>query len=453
MIDYLIIGNGVAGIKAAETIRNYDKTGSINIISDEEHNFYYRPQLPRFIANKVEERALFGKSEQFYKDNNIARTLSRRVVKVLTEKDQVILDNGEMKGYRRLLLATGGSIRQKEYPGSDKTKDIIGLKTIKDAKIIKDKIKDSKQALVVGDSFLATYMVEALKEAGLSVTYIIRSSRIFPDLIDADASKILEMRLQLKGVRILKGTDIKEIVLHKGAIRGVHTIDHMFIECQVVGIADGLRPNIGSIVDSAINIDNGIVVDDGMRTNIPNVFAAGDVTQFNDGHSEMPHINVRWLKAWKQGIVAGKNMAGMDEKYDDLASFASTQIYSIDLASLGISNPVNGKYKIIRGEYPHPETDVYKKLVLEDDRIVGGLLVGDVQEATALMKAIVWKKKIDEVDKRLIKQMFDLNYRISPYHGIICPVCKLQIALDANVKEGDIINCPACGIEIRVKDI
>lgn len=453
MIDYLIIGNGVAGIKSAETIRGYDKTGSIHIISDEEYNFYYRPQLPKFIANKVGEMALFGKNEQFYKDNNITQTLARRVVKVLTEKNQLILDNGEIKGYRRLLLAPGGSIRQKEYPGSDKTKDIIGLKTIKDAKIIKDKIKDSKQALVVGDSFLATYLVEALKESGLSVTYIIRGSRLFPDLIDPDASKILEMRFQLKGVRILKGTDIKEIVVHKGAIRAVHTTDNVFVECQLVGIAYGLRPNIGFMVDSSINIDNGIVVDDRMRTNIPNVFAAGDAAQFNDSHSEMPRINIRWLKAWRQGIVAGKNMVGMDEKYDDLACFASTQIYGIDIASLGISNPGNGRYKIIRGEYPHPETDVYKKLVLEDDRIVGALLVGDVQEATVLMKAIVLKKRIDEVDKTLIKQMFDLNYRISPHHGIICPVCKLQISLDANVKEGDIINCPACGIEIRVKKI
>ncbi len=105
----------------------------------------------------------------------------------------------------------------------------------------------------------------------------------------------------------------------------------------------------------------------------------------------------------------------------------------------------------MRGDYPSPEIDVYKKLVLENDVVVGALLIGNVLEASALMKAILEGKTVPEIDKDLIKQMFDLNYRISPYHGVVCPVCKLQISLDADAKKGSVINCPACGIEIKVK--
>lgn len=450
MIDYLIIGNGVAGKKALETIRSIDKSGSITIISEEKHHFYYRPQLPEFVAGKVEEISLFAKQGDLYKDNNVKLLLGVRAAKIFPYKNQVALDNGDNIEYRKLLLAPGGRLRQRKYPGSEKTEDVVGLKTFNDAVFIKNKSKDAEHAVVVGESFLATYLVKALNESGLSVTYIIRKDRLFPDLMDSDASKVLELRLQLKGINLLKGIDIKEIAVRNGLIYGVKTTDGKFIECQLVGVADGLKPDIEFVRERGIAAGEGIFVDKKMQTNIPNIFAAGDaVTQLNSGYSDMPQINIRWLKAWKQGIVAGKNMADVNETYDDLECFASTQVYDIDLVSIGISNPINGKYKIMRGEYPHPDIDVYKKLVLDNEKIVGALLVGNVREASALMKAIMEEKVISEIDKTLIKQMFDMNYRLSPYHGIICPVCKLEISLDPNLKEGDMLNCPACGIEIR----
>lgn len=453
MIDYLIVGNGVAGKKAAETIREVDNDGSITIVSEENHLFYYRPQLPRFVANKIKERTLYAKSADFYSGKNIDLKLGAIVTNISTLKNQVTLDNGDIIEYKKLLLAPGGRLVQKNYPGSEKTDDVIGLKTIDDAIFVKEKITNAKHAIVVGDSFLSIFLVEALKESGLSVTYIIRDDRLFPDFIDIDASKIIEAKLQQKGIDLLKGTDIKEIDVRKGAIYGVHTTNDKFIECQLVGVAEGLKPDINFLEESGIASGNGIFVDNQMKTNVPNVFAAGDAAmQLNSGHTDTPQINIRWLKAWKQGIVAGQNMAGGKSTFNDIECFASTQIYKIDMVSIGVSNPVNGKYKIMRGDYPHPEIDVYKKLVLEDDVVVGALLVGNVQEASAIMKAILEGRKIGEIDKSLLKQMFDLNYRISPHHGIICPVCKLQISLDPDVKEGDTINCPACGIEIKVKN-
>ena len=451
MTDYLIIGNGVAGKKAMETIRNIDNSGSITVVSEEQHHFYYRPQLPEFVADKVKERALFARQGDFYEKNNIETILGVKATKVFPHKNLVELSNGNSIEYKKLLLAPGGRLKQAKYPGFDKTSDVIGLKTFNDAISIKSKINDVKHAIVVGESFLATYLVKALNERGVSVTYIIRKDRLFPELIDEDASKILELRLQLKGIKLLKGVDIKEIAVRNGSIYGIKTTDDKFIECQLVGIADGLKPDIDFIKERGIAAGEGIFVDKSMRTNVENIFAAGDAAvQLNSGNTDMPQINIRWLKAWKQGIIAGKNMAGENAVYDDIECFASTQIYDIDFVSIGISNPINGKYKIMRGEYPHPEIDVYKKLVLSDDKVVGALLVGSVREASALMKVIIEEKMISEVDNTLLKQMFDMNYRLSPHRGIICPVCKLEILLDPNLKEGDVLNCPACGIEIKL---
>ena len=451
MIDYLIIGNGVAGKKALETIRGIDKSGTITVVSDENHHFYYRPQLPEFIADKIEERSLFANAEDFYKKNNVETLFGVKATSVSPHKNQVVLENGNVLEYKKLLLAPGGRLKQKKYPGAEKTEDVIGLKTLNDAIAIKNKIKETKQVVIVGDSFFAAHLVKSFNERGVAVTYIMREGRLFPEIIDADASKVLEIRLQTKGIKLLKNIDIKEIAVRKGLIYGVKTTDDKFIECQLVGIADGLKPDIEFIKDRGIATGEGIFVDRNMRTNCTDIFAAGDAALLlNSGYSDMPQINIRWLKAWKQGIVSGRNMVGEDAVYDDVECYASTQVYDTDLVSIGISNPMNGKYKIMRGEYPHPDIDVYKKLVLFNEKIVGALLVGDVREASAIMKAIIEEKMVSEIDKKLLKQMFDMNYRLSPYRGIICPVCKLEILLDPNLKEGDMLNCPACGIDIKL---
>jgi hypothetical protein len=106
----------------------------------------------------------------------------------------------------------------------------------------------------------------------------------------------------------------------------------------------------------------------------------------------------------------------------------------------------------MRGEFPHPEIDVYKKLVLKDDVVVGALFVGNVLEAGEITKAIKNRKTYSEIDASLLKQMFDLNSRVSPFHGFLCPVCKLELPISQDAKAGDKITCPACGIELNVTE-
>jgi nitrite reductase (NADH) large subunit len=190
-----------------------------------------------------------------------------------------------------------------------------------------------------------------------------------------------------------------------------------------------------------------------MRTNVDNIYAAGDVAQLSNSIEEdIPKINIRWLKAWKQGQVAGANMTGNGAEYDDISCVSSTHVCGVDLISIGISNPLNGGYKIMRGDYPHPEIDVYKKLVLKDDAVVGALFVGNVLEAGEITKVIRNKTKYSDIDETLLKQMFDFNYPRSPFRGFLCPVCKLELSTPPDAKVGDKIVCPACGIELKVTE-
>jgi len=453
MAEHVIIGNGVAGIKAAETIRKLDSKGKITVVGDEAYAFYYRPQLPEFVAGKIEEERLWGKKKDFYEKNNIISHLGKTVTGVKPDTNEVILEDDTTIYYDSLLIATGGSIKRRSYPGSDLNGGIVQLKTIDDAKNIKEKVKSAKSAVVVGEDFLTLSLTEALDSSGLEVTYLLRGNRLWPEIMDKDASDMLMLRLREKGITIKQGTDIKEVYVKNRLIHGIITTDDELIDCQILGIVDKLQPRIEFLDESGVNTGNGVLVNSKMRTNFDNIYAAGDVAQLPvDPDSEIPEINVRWLKAWKQGQVAGSNMAGKEAEYDDVASISATQICGIDIVSIGISNPLNGDYKIMRGDYPHPEIDVYKKLVLKNDRVVGALFVGNVQEAREVTKVIKDKTNYSEIDKKLLKQMFDLSSRFSTFRGFLCPVCKLELPIPPDAKAGDKITCPACGIELKVTE-
>ncbi len=453
MKENIIIGNGVAGIKAAETIRKYDNNCKIIILGEENYPFYYRPQLQRFVSGMVDEEELWGKKKDFYEKNNINLLLGKKVTKINSGKNEIILQDGTVINYDSLLISTGGSIKRRKYPGSDLNGGIVGLRTIDDAKRIKERLKSAKNAIVVGEDFLALSLAEALNGSGLEVTYLISGDRLWPDVMDKDASSVLEIKLKESDIKIQHNTDIKEVVIKNKTVHGVITTNDKFIECQILGIVDKLQPNIDFLNESGVNTDNGVLVDNKMRTNIDNIYAAGDVAQLQTIlNDETPKINIRWLKAWKQGQVAGSNITENGDEYDDVSCISSTQICGVDLISIGISNPLNEGYKIIRGDYPHPDIDVYKKLVLENDTVVGALFVGNVLEAGEITKVIKNKMKYSEIDQVLLKQMFDFNYPVSPFHGFLCPVCKLELPVSADAKVGDKITCPACGIELKITE-
>lgn len=128
MAEYVIIGNGVAGIKATEEIRKFDSSCKITMVGEEGYPFYYRPQLPRFVCGSVDEGKLWGKKKDFYEKNGVTLLLGKKVIKVRDSKNEVVLSDETVINYDSLLIATGGSIKSKEYPGSDLNGGIVQLK-------------------------------------------------------------------------------------------------------------------------------------------------------------------------------------------------------------------------------------------------------------------------------------------------------------------------------------
>jgi nitrite reductase (NADH) large subunit len=448
MARYLIIGNGVAGVRAAETIRKRDGRGPITIIGDEPDGFYYRPQLADFAAGHATEASMRAKPDKFYGDNKIKLVLGRKATAVVPAEHSVRLDDGSEEAYDRLLVATGASPRKAEVPGADLA-GVHYLQTMADARALAAAAKGAKAAVVAGENSIGLEIARALLDLGVKVTYLVRGERFWPEMFDADAGQIVEQHLSGRGIRLVTGQQIQSITGSQGKVESVLTTGGDTIPCDMVGLSLGLAPNLG-LAGHAIETDQGILVDDKLATSAVDVYAAGDVTQAPELTTGQRVPSFGWLKAWRQGQAAGENMAGGSASVADAIQTLQAQILDVDFLAMGQSNPPPGQ-GLRKESAVFPDVGVYKSLVRRNGTLVGAAFLGNVAEAAVIEKLIRTKADVSELDPAIHKQMFDEFSLRSVIVGVLCPVCKLAVPLAANAKEGDVITCPVCGVDLRLE--
>jgi len=447
MTNYLIVGNGVAGLRAAEVVRRKDKNAKITILSDEPYPFYYRPQLADYVGGLVKEASLWARGRDFYEKQKITTILGKRAKAVVAKKQQVILEDGRKVDYDRLLLAPGCRFQLPSWAKS-RSNGIFVLKTLDDAKDIGRIAAKSEKALIVGEGLFGLEMARGLQERGLKVSYLLRGERFWPEMLDEVASALVISHLKSKGIEIVPGEEVKEVWASNGKVQGVMTSKDRLILGQMVGVGMDFQPAVDFLVDSTIKLGKGILTDDHLRTNFPNIFAAGDAAQVFDAYKGEAILHCGWQSAWEQGAIAGANMAGNHLTYSGRIRAFSIQIYGLDFLSLGEGNPQVPGYKGMTGDYP--EMGIYKKLVLKENRVVGALLLGSISEASPIEDLIRNRAEISQVDKKLLMRIFDFYYWISSGLEVLCPVCKLNVKLKEKAKEGDLITCPICGVEFAL---
>jgi len=447
-MKHVIIGNGIAGVKAAETIRRDDAAAEIVIISSEQDPFYLKPMLPDYVAGRIDEKALFGRARDFYKKNRIETIFGKTVTAVDTQKRTVTLD-GATVNFDTLLIASGadtipavGLLAQGE--------GIYSFRRLADARKIRAAAEKAKSAIIVGDGIMGLELARALRARNIAVTFISENDRLWPEVLDAPASELLAEIIRAKGVEFKFKTCIKEIVRESGKLVGVRTTAGMVLRCDLVGLGGRFAPNLGFLRGSGIMYREGVLAGQFLETNVLGVFAAGDAAQSTIIGKDQPDVNVRWHTAWQQGAIAAMNMLGKRVNYLGVLSATSTQIFGIDLMSVGNANPTGTGYTYETGDYPVKGVGIYKKLVFKDDVLVGALLLGSVTEGKRLENAILMRKKRPELDKAMLREMFDISQPYGVQIGAVCPVCKLEIPVDDKTYEGQVITCPACGVEFRL---
>lgn len=450
MKRYVIVGGGVAGTTAAEQIHSRDGEAEIVIISREPYPLYYRPMIADYFGGMISKTGLFARRDESYSSKRI-QVLSDVSSVSLNEKEQRIsLSSGDMIDYDVLLIATGRSPAQAERD-TGKTKGIFYLSSLDDAEAISSCIQQVKKAVVVGSNFIALEALRGFRARKIPCISLYEEDRFWPSILDSQAARVIEDCLSNEHIEVRKGTGIRDIISTDGQVHGVATTEGETIDCDALIACTVPMPNIGFLSESSFHITEGIPVDIELRTSIPNVFAAGDVAQVSDVSAGDPHINPGWLPAWQQGRIAGANMAGEHLTYKGLRS-VRTRVFDYDLVSLGITVPTTSGYREMTGDYPHPDLPyVYKKLVFQDDMVVGALFVGDASEVGVVDGWIRRRIPTDKREKEILKQIFDIGvWWPATTLGALCPACKFSIQVGKDMQEGERVTCPACGIEFRL---
>ncbi|MEW6555783.1 MAG: FAD-dependent oxidoreductase [Elusimicrobiota bacterium] len=389
-MKYVIIGNSAAGVTAAEVIRSTAKKSEITIISDERFGPYCRIFTSSYIAGEITENEMLMRPRNFYDEFKIKHLLGKKVKTLFVKEKKIQIDDGKKISYDKLLIATGATPTFPDIPGI-KLSGVFGLRTIEDANAIVKRIAKTKRAIIIGGGLVSCKAAYSLIKRGLKVTIVVASNRLLSQMLDNEASAIVQKKAESLGIEIKFNTDVKEI-FGKESVSGVILNDGTKIICELVVVGKGVKPNIDFLKGSGVKVDRGVIVDKYLNTNIPDIFAAGDVAQGWDSLYEDNRINAMWPNAVVQGKIAGLNMAGEKISYEGGYAMNIGEFFGIPAVSFGISRPKEEGFK----EVVVNTANKYKKFVLKDDKLVGYINVGDVTGSGFMNNLILSEKDVSE---------------------------------------------------------
>ncbi len=407
-ITYLVIGNGIAGISAAETLRAEKPDAVIGIIADDPLPVYYRPALKDYLGGKIREERLLARPKSFYKDQNIL-FLHERAVDIEPQQHIVHLQSGQRFAYQHLLLAHGARAAQLSCPGVH-LRGVTTLRTLADYQGVLERLNSVRRVVVSGSGTLALETVETLRSRGCQVTHLLRRHTLWSEVLDPIASDLVLQEERRDGVELLQEEEIAEITGTQGEVSGVLTNKGRRISCQMVLAAIGIEPNVTWLQKSGITCSRGILVDNAMRTSVPDIYAAGDVVETRDSMTNRLRVVGQWYPAVQQGRTAAYsmlNMLGSEQAFSASTFYNATFLYGLDFASVGLTAATaDTDYQEVIAE-PKPRN--YRKVLLKDNIPVGMLSLGDRRQALAFKRAIDARVSLEPIVSRLFAEDFSLH--------------------------------------------
>lgn len=403
-MKYVIVGNGVSSVGAIEGIRKVDKDGEILVVSEEATPTYGRPLISYLLAGKIGPERMPLRPASFYDKNNVAMRLGDKVTAIDPKAKTVTCASGQSVSYDKLLLATGGAPFSPPLPGKDGP-GVYSFTTLAHANTLIDVAKTCKNVVVVGGGLIGLKAAEALHDRGVKVAIVELAPRVLSAAFDDKAGNLVSRRLAEVGIAVHCSTQATEIKRDaSGAITGVTLKDGTFLPCQAVVIAIGVVPAYDLAKAAGVKVDRGILVDKALRTSDPDIFAAGDVAQAGDMIQGVNRVVPIWPNAFNQGFHAGKSMTGTDDSYVGGLAMNSIAFYGLPTVSVGMVNPTPADGEVELSETLDEERQTYRKLVFKDNRLVGYVLVGDIDTAGLYSGFIRFKFVLDEdVKAKLIK--------------------------------------------------
>ncbi len=406
MPKYVIVGGSAAGIGAVEAIREVDPIGTISVISEESFSLYSRPMISNYVSGRVSLDGIKYRDSKFWKNNKVQALTGRKAASLNFTERYVKLDGGAKIYYEKLLIATGGKPILPRIEGVNKD-GIFTFTSFADADRLMAKIRRGQKVVVVGGGLIGVAVAEALVQRGLNVTIVELKDRILNLILDETASEIVENVIRKVGVTILTGQSVQRILGkatdNDSIVGGVLLTNGNEIQCDLVVFAIGVIPRTELVIGTDVKMNRGIIVDKFMRTNVSDVFACGDVAEVYDFLLDENRLLPLWPIAYQGGKVAGYNMAGKEADYLDGTFMSSLNYFDLPIISVGIVNPPedNGYEVLINHD---ASKNVYKKLVLRDDVIVGMIFVNGIERAGILFNLMKNHVNVKKFKKQLISE-------------------------------------------------
>ncbi len=413
-LRYVIVGSGIAGLSAAETIRQIDPHGSVALVSEESHRFYSRPGLAYLLRGDIPQWQLFIREPAEIKSLRLER-INAGVASLDLAAHQLTCFDGRQIVYDRLLLATGAVAIPPSFPGANLV-GVVKLDGLDDAQRILRAARWRRPAIVVGGGITALELAEGLLARKMRVNYFLRGKRYWSDVLDETESEIVMQRLRHEGMNIRTETQIKQAYGSRGRIQAVETQGGEMIPCRLLAVAIGVRPRVELAAAAGLSVRKGVVVNERLQADAPDVFAAGDVAEVIDTQTGASSLDVLWPIALRHGQIAGANMAGQEMIYRKETSFNVTQLAGLKTTIIGAIG--GGKNEdllaITRGESeswraaPNAGTVTARhntdrvRLAFDQRQIIGALVMGDQTWSRPLHDLIDHRVNISPIHSALV---------------------------------------------------
>ena len=406
--SYVIIGDGIAGSSAAETLREEAPDADITVITEEGEALYNRILIKEFAKGKMPEAPISIHDDDWYEERDIELELNTHVTHVDTDGHEIETHSGDVIEYDKLLVATGGTPTQLPVDNSD-ADGIHHFWTFQDARSIEEHASEADTGLVVGAGLLGIDLAAICGAQDVDAKYLMRGDCWWRYALSEEGAEIIHDGLREKGVEPVFQSGVDHFTTDDdGHVTGAVDPNGEAFDGEFVGVAIGLNFNTEFLRGTDVELDDGIVVDEYMQTNVEDVYAAGDLTKFHDVLLGEQAQNGSWGSAKEQGQIAAKNMVADAEE----ATFEWVSSYSIthfDFPFLSFGHPTEGDDYV---ERKYSDTE-WRRVVFNDGKVIGGVLIGDLAPQTKLKKLAREQRDVTGQKEVLLDEELDLD-RLEP---------------------------------------
>ncbi|HET8830141.1 MAG TPA: FAD-dependent oxidoreductase [Pelobium sp.] len=330
----VIIGNGISGITTARYIRK-QSDHEILVISAESEHFFSRTALMYIYMGHMKYEHTKPYEDWFWEKNRIALK-NAYISNIDFDQKTLSTATGENITYDKLVISTGSVPKTFGWPGQH-LKGVQGLYSKQDVELMEENTKNIKEAVIIGGGLIGIEMAEMLHSRNIDVSFLIREKSYWNSVLPNEEAQLVSKHIAEHRINLISNTELEEIIGDDDEkVKAIRTKDGKIIDCQFVGLTTGVTPNIGFLKDSNLKTDKGVLVNEYLETNIPDVYALGDCAQFENPKENHPPIEQLWYTGKMQGKALAKTICGNRTKYDRGIWFNSAKFFDIEYQTYGL---------------------------------------------------------------------------------------------------------------------